>query len=169
MFDVDDQLDASTKRLVRDMAGKYQMWHRKPVRAWKERKFDFPARVGRVGRAVSIVYESDKWEKDGALFNYVHDFSSGPVVYRAGGKSAAARDTRGLLGVSDLKGLIPLVQLATVVEVIVDNGKKRWPLAFSNQPPLMTTLDTKTLVILCRDPIFISGGEMRVRAPGIVK
>ncbi len=162
-------LDAESDRMVRALSNQYADWHQKPVKRFVEKQFTFPQNVFCAGRAVSIVYSSDKWEKDGDAFTYVHDFSSGPSLYRTTPKTGAGKDTRKLLGVDDLNGLIPMVQLAHVLEIVVENSHKRWTIAFASRTPLMSLLDRKTLVILHRQPIFIKGGKMSVRAPGITK
>lgn len=154
-------------RTARQLVKNYEMWHEKGVRQVQEKKFTFPKELFRAGRAVEIVYSSDKWEKDGDNFDYSHSYGSGVSVYRAKPKVGAARDTCKLLHVDDLNGTIPMVQLAYVKELVVENDGERWPLVFARPPMLVTLLDLRTLVILHRDPIFIRGGKMVVRAPGI--
>lgn len=145
----------------------YEMWHQKNVDAAFEQEIDFPEGLACVGRAETIYYESDKWEKDGHFVLYVHEFDSGPFVYFGEGEDVS---TKHLLGVRNLRGELALPVLAFVTSLTyARDNKPHKTLNFKDPPTLVCTADRKTLVIFSKEkgPIFISGGKMVVTERGI--
>lgn len=162
-------IETELERLIAQLEDRYETWHQKPVKSFKTNQFTFSPTVYSVGKAVSIWYRSDKWEKDGEVYDYTHDFSSRPTVYRPKPKNGQGKDTRALLGVGDLHGIVPLTALAVVKELTVEKNGVTRAIQFARPPKLTATRDMKTLVILSPEPIFIRGGKMVVGAPGIMK
>jgi hypothetical protein len=171
---------APSSRAVTNARKTWSMWHKKDeprsertlsVKLLDEKHF-VP-----IGKAEEILYASDKWEKDGDVHDYVHDFESHPKVFipsskaRDGEAIGAPKSTLSLLGVKARPNPLPAPQLATVqalsyrdangdlVDVAVGRGAK-----------LLSTPDKKGLIIVTSSgPILVRGGQMRVTARGIVK
>lgn len=155
----------------------YTRWHQKNPKEVVEATYDFPETVVDVGRAVRIIYSSDKWEKDGDNHLYEHKFDSRPSVYTEakGGvrtnPGAIEVPTKRLLSVDSFRQQLALPVLATVVELVYHDGSKERETSFGNRQPLLcAALDMRTLVIFdIPRPFFIKGGEMTVTERGIVK
>jgi len=172
-----------TARRVNKASSIFELWHSKDPRDHirldlSGTKQDFPDFMVAVGTAVSIIYSSDKWEKDKNFFSYVHDFDSGPKVYFPEGdvdppeELGRPKKTTSFLGISSFKDPLVVAQLAFAnelvyrdkegSEVVLDFGKGKSQCLSSN--------DLKTLIILTPDgPLFIRGGKMRITERGIVK
>lgn len=131
-----------------------------------------------IGRGFSVLYESDKWEKDGEAYPYIHDFESRPGVWVVEehclpeeriGKPVK---TTTLLGLRTPKSALHVVQLAFAKELIVE-GKdgRRFELDLGkNGSPMYSTLDKKALLIpTSNGPILVRGGKMVITSRGIVK
>jgi hypothetical protein len=157
----------------------YEKWHDKEPDKVSEASFTFPKEVFEAGRIVQMLYESDKWEADGDMYPYVHDFDSKPPIYCAktvGGlvPYGASRSTAALLCTRDLNGTVALAELAVVQEITVeiedeDGNVAKQRFAFKQAPLLAGTVDNKTLVLFhSTGPLFINGGRMRITERGIV-
>ncbi len=147
--------------------GTYRMWHQKHPTKVFSMTFDFPELVGELGKALRIVYWSDKWEDKGGYF-YEHDFDSRPPVFSSTDEGGVG--THRLLRTQSVHDEMQLPVLAEVHELSVDTkagGVKTF--AFKKPPVMCCTADKKTLVVLYkRDPILIRGGRMHVTERGIV-
>lgn len=155
----------------------WRMWHQKEPRELFETSYDFPEHVFCVGTAETVIYASDKWEKDGKFFDYVHEFDSRPEVFMADGQrrnpGAAPTSVKRLLGTRDLEGELALPILAKVKTLIIsppDDAPDHY-INFRDEPVMCCTADHKTVVIFSesKGPIFIRGGKMVVTERGIVR
>lgn len=154
----------------------FQSWHQKDPSGVVEQTYDFPARVHYAGKMLYMVYESDKWEKDGDFYPYEHDFDSHPSFYVPRYATKLKPDLRRyrsgkrLLCVPDLTGDVPLTMLAIVAEMVIkQRDGKRQKFTFKELPVMAGTQDNKTLVIFSDEgPLFVSGGRMRITERGIV-
>jgi hypothetical protein len=175
-------------RRLRQAEDHFRLWHQKDPRELFEIDYDFPEHVYCVGRADAILYASDKWERDGDFFDYIHDFSSLPYVYACDGAfnlpAHGRKSVKQLLRATDLDGEFALPILAGVRQLVVcpldeegprnargnPSARKQY-LDFEDPPLLCCSPDLKTLVIFSeeRGPIFIRGGQMVVTERGIVK
>lgn len=154
----------------------FKAWHDKDASKVHEQDYDFPSFVYSCARVVEMIYESDKWEDDGDMYPYIHDFESRPWLYAPEDfevldPSNTHRSVRALLCVSNLDGPVPLTLLAVVNEITVEfSGGERQRYYFKNPPILAGTTDNQTLVMFHDDgPLFINGGKMRITPRGIVK
>lgn len=147
----------------------YETWHQKEAKKLQPITYDFPESVFCVGRAVHILYYSDKWEKDGDGYEYSHDFDTKPFVYTVEGQGTR-KGVKSLLGVKSLNTQIAMPILAVTKEMtIVTTGGKEKRIQLAGAPFLCCSNNRKTLVIFVDDdPIFINGGKMIVTARGIV-
>lgn len=152
----------------------HEMWHQKHPWTAKHRSYEFDRNgtgcVSPVGRAVEILYTSDKWEKNGDFWPYEHDFDSRPTVYTYWGPGQGTR-VSSLLGVQDINSSWEMAILAYVKSVTVDVDGEHHRMSFAGKGPVMTcSSDLKTVVILAKGgPIFVRGGKMVVTERGIVK
>lgn len=148
----------------------YEMWHQKEVKTAKTRRFTFPEEVFVLGKAETIDYDSDKWERDREFYPYGHNFDSHPTVYGAKG-TGARKSVASLLGVRDPNNSeweMPV--LAYCTELCYDDGVGLRKLRFAGRVVLTCSNDRKTLVILSNSrPVFIRGGQMIATERGIVK
>jgi hypothetical protein len=150
--------------------GLYRMWTKKNPGEVFAMDFNFPEVVGVLGKAMRIIYWSDKWEQDGDGFHYEHDFDSSPEVWCASADDRS-RNIETLLrirDVNDTESSWPV--LGEVCELslrLADGYVKNFRF---KKPPVMTcSADQRCLCILYkREPIFIKGGRMKVTARGIV-
>lgn len=155
----------------------WRMWHQKEPRDLHEVVYNFPERVFCVGTAETIIYESDKWEKDGRFFDYVHEFDSKPEVYMTEGvrqnPDVPSASVKRLLGTRDLEGELALPILGHVKEIIISpsSDDPDHCIRFRDNPIMCCTADHKTVVIFSekKGPIFIRGGRMVVTERGIVR
>ena len=154
----------------------YRTWHQKEPDKVYEAAVAFPTRMVQVGEAETIEYHSDKWEEDGNIYPYVHDFDSKPAVYMdpdlvEGGSHFVS--TQKLLGGGSLRAEHAVAILATVANFSFDpvGGGKRQRFDFAEQPLLVCTNDMKCVIILSQQlgPIVIRGGSMVVTERGIVR
>ncbi len=148
----------------------YETWHQKHVNKIIEKRYEFPKQVFCVGKAVHIMYHSDKWEDEGKGFDYSHYFDSMPSVYKANPAMGSPKSVRNLLK-ADPDGELPLPILAGVLEITINDGVRDQKTKFESHKPLMCCSDDrKTLIIFAKSgPIFIRGGSMVVTERGIVK
>lgn len=131
-------------------------------------KINVPEHVGKVGKADNIIYRSGKWEKGRKTNDYIHVFDSMPPVYHQDGTSTKKK-VSSLIGPWQTEQ-IPLAFAGTCLEFhYVDLQGELQELFFPSYTKLLITPNGKTLVILTKDPIFVSGNSMRVEARGIVK
>lgn len=163
----------------------FRLWHQKNPRQIFEIDYDFPEYVDCIGRADAILYASDKWERDGDFFDYIHDFSSLPFVYACEGAFdlppyGRPKSVKQLLRATDLDEEFALPILAGVRQLVVcpvneegprSNPAQKQYIDFRDPPMLCCSPDLKTLVIFSeeRGPIFVRGGQMVVTERGIVK
>ena len=172
----------SSRRLNR-AESVFELWHKKNPRTHETQDLtgtpqDFEPYVSCVGTAISIIYDSDKWEKDKDYYSYVHSFDSHPMVYCNSSsvppedKIGKERKTISFLDISSLDQSLSVAQLAFAnelrfkdkegEEIALDLGKRK--------TPCFSTNDLKTLILLTSaGPIFIHGKSMRVTKRGIVK
>lgn len=147
----------------------YSMWHQKTVDHVQEMTVRLPRRLTRLGRGDRIVYASDKWERDGDVHTYQHEFTSGPDVFV--GDKRGEIDTRDFLGIESLTECqLDWIHLGSVEELKVrpDAGKKQ-VLKFEHQPFLCATPEKDTLVVMSTRLFFVRGGSMTVTERGIVR
>lgn len=158
----------------------YKMWHDKAPTGAHVVPFEFPERVMPIGKAVSIVYHSDKWETDGEGYNYKHDFDSRPTVYAPASSRLPVRMNptvpTGEIIKGDINGTVAMPMLALVYQFVYedDNNKKNILLFDEAQPLMCMTEDAKGLVMFLFDgkhniPLFVRGGEMYINSHGIIK
>lgn len=158
----------------------YYMWHAKKPDGAHVVPFEFPRVVMPIGRAVSIVYHSDKWEKDGEGYNYKHDFESRPTVYAPTAGKLHVRENpsvpTGEVLKADIDGQVAMPMLALVYQFVYedDNNKKNILLFDEAQPLMCMTEDARGLVMFLESdgknvPLFVRGGEMYVNSHGIIK
>lgn len=164
-----------TKAKLEKARANFKAWHDKHPTETVEEQYTFPDYVYRCGRIVEMIYESDKWEEDGDMYPYIHEFESKPPVFcleesEVFEPADAPRSVRDLLCVRDLDGDVPLTMLAFVSEVTLEfSGGEKQRFHFKNTPVMAGTLDNRTLVVFHdKGPIFISGGAMRITPRGIV-
>jgi hypothetical protein len=150
----------------------YRLWHQKEAEEDIE-VLDLPLEaieVFHAGRADSILYVSDKWEDDGNVYDYSHEFDSGPSVYMEDGEGDQGDVEELLQTAVSARAKAPFPVLAGVKELILvdDDGNKR-VLRFKVTPMLLMTLDKRGLLILSKElgPIYIRGGKMHVTERGI--
>jgi len=151
-------------------------------RMWHERDHDNVVRRSstaldakvfcEVGRAVNIIYESDKWYgRKEKTYLYDHDFDSHPGVFkpckcRDGECRQVSREK--LLGVTGKQ--LPTTELGTVETFTIDVDGEHEVFDFNKRVYLYSTPDLKALVIPHGNSVFVvRGGQMRVTARGIVK
>lgn len=166
-------LERATEEAIRA----YELWHQKEVDEIIETSYPLERTdVFWAGHADVIYYTSDKWEQDGDVYRYVHDFDSRPGVFTKDGYEDSDDDTIvdpcWLLHVPEVsaRAKAPLAFLATVEELIFvrpDGSKHSY--RFRSPPALLGTTDRKGLLILSRDkgPIYIRGGKMFYDERGI--
>lgn len=155
----------------------WRMWHQKEPRELHEVSYQFPSHVFCVGTAETIVYASDKWEKDGKFFDYVHEFDSRPEVFMVDGQrrnpAAPPSSVKKLLGTRDLEGELALPILGHVKEIIISppDDAPDHCIRFRDNPIMCCTADHKTVIVFSetKGPIFIRGGKMVVTERGIVR
>ena len=161
----------------------FELWHKKGPRSHVVKDLsgtrqDFEPFMSCVGTAISIIYDSDKWERDKEFFSYIHGFDSRPKVYCSSSSVSPEeqigkkRKTTSFLDISNLNQPLIVAQLAYATsftyknkdgeEVEIGLGKRK--------SPCFSTNDLKTVIILTPDgPLFIHGKQMRVTRRGIVK
>lgn len=155
----------------------YQLWHtREPdaVASRQSKGLDAKA-FCKIGRAVNILYESDKWEQKGKKRHlYDHDFDSHPAVYApcrcAPGSCSSVTRSR-LLGSGHPAGKAVLTELGTVETFTVETLEGETDhFEFSRKVYLYSTPDLRAIVMPFGSDVFVvRGGEMKVTARGIVK
>lgn len=154
----------------------YQMWHEKSPRKQVEEVMDFPTKVFKVGVATHILYESDKWEKDGKFINYIHKFTSLPNLFAENGMVLPAdvepisqAKTAKMMGVPQMEGSYGFPVLARVLALRWSDGHKARKITFKSYKPVMScSVNQKTVVIFADEILLIHGGSMVVAAPGIM-
>ena len=159
----------------------FRMWHRKdPRRRITVKNAIDPkkhAEMASIGRALDIVYSSDKWEKDGTFYPYEHDFTSKPKVWVPVSTVPSSdeivgrhRKTAGFLGERNLTGAKAVAQLAFVEELLyLDADGDETRLIVGKKAIMACSPDRKTVLILASfGPVLISGGKMIVTSRGIV-
>lgn len=158
----------------------WRMWHSKdePRKEYtRTEKLLSESHFIPIGKAHEILYASDKWEKNGDNFDYIHEFESHPKVFIPASKASedeatgAPRTTASVLGLRSPKKSLVVAALATAKaftyydvdgELVEIQGLKG---ALVGSSP-----DKKTLLILAKKgPILVRGGQMRITARGIVK
>lgn len=170
------EYDGSRRRKVAsDSVGaaieRYKMWHQKEPDRVDEHSYQFPEQVRCMGRAVEILYESDKWEDDGEMYDYVHRFDSRPFLYGVEG-AGEVKSVCKLLRIDDINGRISMATLAGVLQLMWedDEGNPHQKVFDSHKPLMTCTNDRKTIVIFtARGPLFVNGEAMTVTERGIVK
>lgn len=150
----------------------FRLWHQKePSEVFDT---DYPLEeydVFLAGTADEILYVSDKWEDDGRMYDYIHDFDSAPSVFTTEGYGDE-EDPAELLRVpkvaKDAEASLPILAAVKRITIVRDDGSKH-QIRFREPPMLCCSLDKKCLVILTEDvgPIYIRGGRMHVTARGI--
>jgi len=155
-----------------DVLGAYRMWHKKHPDQVRQMTYNFPEDIPLIGKALRIVYWSDKWEDKGG-FHYEHDFDSSPPVYGEVHQDAdnvtKLENTAKLLKVESVHEQMPFPILAEVCELSMDvDGEGIRTLSFKKPPLMLCTRDKKAIVILHRKPIIVRGGRMHVTERGIV-
>ena len=153
----------------------YELWHQKhPDRVVRMSNKHLDEKdFCTIGRAVQIIYKSDKWEEDGNVFTYDHDFSSAPSVYCPASHVdivGGYRHRNNLLGHAHTNPF-PATMLAHVVSLdVMDAEGEIFALTGVSKARLLCTPDRKALIIPTRSTVFIiRGGKMRVTERGIVK
>jgi len=154
----------------------YQMWHDKVPKQQFEEVLDFPRKVFEVGLATHIIYESDKWEKDGEFVRYIHKFTSLPTLYAENGAvlpedvmPVGETKTPRLMGVPSVDGSYGFPVLARVLALRWTDGYVSRKINFKSYKPVMScSVNQKTLVIFADEILLIHGGTMVVSAPGIL-
>lgn len=158
----------------------FREWHQKDPRKHLRRRVPLldVSHFSCIGKAVEILYHSDKWEKNGDDYPYVHDFTSRPGVWVVSDHADPSETigkpvkTLSLLGLRSAVDQLSVAQLAKAMELIVENkdGEKFELSLGAKGAPLYATLDKKALLILCDNgPVIVRGGKMAVTARGIVK
>lgn len=69
-------------------ADRYRIFHDKEPRRVVEIHHPFPSKVGLAGNALSVLYRTDKWKKDGDDVDYKHVFDDGVKVYEPWGEQS---------------------------------------------------------------------------------
>ena len=147
----------------------YKMWHQKPVKEVIEIAFVLPRRLTRMGQANRIVYESDKWEEDGEVYPYQHEFTSSPDTFIADPEGEI--DTRDFLEMDDLDDFVlNWIHLGCVAElrVKIPGQKKKRNIVFEDGPLMCRTAEKDTLIVLHHELMFVRGGTMVITDRGIV-
>jgi hypothetical protein len=158
----------------------FREWHDKEPRKFLRRNEPLldSERFCCIGRGVNVLYESDKWERDGESFPYIHDFESRPGVWVAEKHCLPSErigkpvKTSTLLGLRGSKDALHVAQLAIAKELVVENkdGEKFELELGKKGSPMYSTLDKKALLIsTTKGPIIVRGGKMIVTSRGIVK
>jgi hypothetical protein len=157
----------------------YRLWHSKDPKktATKKVKGLSASHFCAVGHAKEITYASDKWEKDGEVHLYVHDFDSRPKIWLPANEVSEdevigrPRKTASLLGGGYSNGALVVALLATVEEfVFIDHEGVDARLPVGRGTHLYSTLDKKTLIITVPGgPLLVRGAAMKVTGRGIVK
>jgi hypothetical protein len=150
--------------------GLYRMWHAKDPSKLIETTFDFPDVVGELGRAMRIIYWSDKWKENGSGDYYEHDFDSEPPVFCESSdyKERSVERLMQTPGLNETKSEWPILAEVCELSVRLHEGNVK-TFRFKKPPLLLCTPDKKCICILYKkEPIFIRGGRMKVTARGIV-
>ena len=157
----------------------YRMWHDKEPRFVDRLKVPLLSETHFccIGKATEITYTSDKWEKRGNQFPYLHDFESRPKVYLA--EKHVSDDeqmgrpvkTSSLLGSGIREGTLVVAFLATAKDfTLLDRDNNETELKLGSGAKMYTTPDKKTLLIITQSgPVIVRGGQMRVTSRGIEK
>ncbi len=154
---------------AKDAKAAHRMWHQKDVKDRLLVEYPFPDEVYGVGKVRSLVYVSDKWERDGKMIDYMHDTDSRPTLYAGDGEGGAKR-VASLLGTRDANDPIAFVHLAYLKWIEYDDNEGTQEHVFSRPVPLVCTRDKRTIVAIHRSrSLFINGGKMVVTSRGIVK
>ncbi len=150
----------------------FRMWHQKEPNGVVP--YDYPLEdydVFCAGVADTILYASDKWERDGNVHDYIHEFDSHPTVWTTDGHGEEGNPAD-LMDVDEVsrnaEASLPILAAVKSLLVRREDGSKR-DIRFRSPPMLLSTLDKKGLVILTEDvgPIYVRGGRMIVTARGI--
>lgn len=137
----------------------YEMWHQRRAKKITKASFSFPGHVSKIGRAIEILYRSDKFETDGKFYDYSHTFDSRPFVYGQDGSSDE----------DAVSGELSLPLLGTVKWLLIKTASGEETLTFPRGTILSCSSDRKTVIILNKgDPLFVRGGKMVVTKRGIV-
>lgn len=150
--------------------GLYRMWNARKADEAFATSFEFPQDMGVLGRAMRIIYWSDKWKTDGTGDYYEHDFDTSPEVYCESAEHGV-KSIDALTKVKDINnresGWPVLAEVMELSLERLEGGVKTYKFS---KPPIMTcSSDKKSVIILYkREPIIIRGGRMRVTARGIV-
>jgi hypothetical protein len=155
----------------------FRDWHKKdPDTVFKQK---VPALNGDfvcIGNGVEIRYSSDKWEKDGDFYPYVHDHTSRPKLYvpqkEASESDGIGRPRSGASLVGTRTPKTPfVVALLAVVDSFVFRTKDddEAKLLLGKNAVLLGTPDRKALIILDGKRVaVVRGGSMKVTSRGIV-
>ena len=158
----------------------FREWHDKEPRQYLRRNEPLldHEKFCCIGRGVNILYESDKWEKDGEDYPYIHDFESRPGIWVVAEHCTPQEcigkpiKTTTLLGIRSPKEALHVTQLATAKELVVEgkDGEKFELEMGKNGSPMYATLDKKALLIsTSKGPVVVRGGKMVITSRGIVK
>lgn len=158
----------------------WKMWHDKenPKREYtRKEKLLSEKHFVPIGKAHEILYSSDKWEKDGDAYDYIHEFESHPLVFipasrvREDEAIGAPRKTTSVLGLRSPKKSLVVVELAKVKTLTYyDADGELVEIQGLKSAVLASSPDKKTLLILAKKgPILVRGGQMKVTSRGIVK
>lgn len=155
----------------------FRLWHSKdPRKEFRRRVKYLDGDFARIGLASEIQYRSDKWERDGDHYPYVHDFGRSVGVY-VPASAVSDEDIIGalnsghrLLGIRGRGNTAEVAQLGTCEELVFrDASNEEVVLAFPKGTLLLSSPDRKALIIVDKSrPIIVRGGKMSVQSRGIV-
>lgn len=140
----------------------YVMWHQKNPTKVHKVDVPLPKLVACVGAADCITYVSDKWEEDGDVHDYVHEFDSSPSVYMVDDDGDVELVVEG-------EHALPILGVVRELIFLPTGAEKKHVLRFRTLPIMCCTTDKKTVVIFAEKtgPIFIHGGKMHITERGI--